>query len=121
MGILLRAGVRGATGGGGRTKIENSSRRHPLKFSLKRFLAVRRSWRGSRVAYFWVTSFRKKFIGSRGEAPCVAAASWDCYLPRVSPAAVEQPQRLARLRHRRLGSAIGAIPRLGLQDAQPLN
>jgi tripartite-type tricarboxylate transporter receptor subunit TctC len=37
------------------------------KFGLKRFLAVRRSWCGSRVAYFWVTSFRKKFIGSRGE------------------------------------------------------
>src|SRR5262249_10252613 len=28
------------------------------------------------VAYFWVTSFRKKFIGSRGEAPCVASVSW---------------------------------------------
>src|SRR5262249_26666082 len=24
-------------------------------------------WRGSGMAYFWVTSFRKKFIGSRGE------------------------------------------------------
>src|SRR5262245_61966885 len=32
--------------GGGRAKIENSSRRHPRKFGLKRFLAVRRSWRG---------------------------------------------------------------------------
>src|SRR5262245_8375256 len=31
--------------GGGRAKIENSSRRHPRKFSLKRFLAVKRSWR----------------------------------------------------------------------------
>src|SRR5262249_35320122 len=25
---------------------------------------------------FWVTSFRKKFIGSRGEAPCVASIYW---------------------------------------------
>src|SRR6516225_10152299 len=32
--------------GGGRAKIENSSRRNPRKFGLKRFLAVRRSWRG---------------------------------------------------------------------------
>src|SRR6516164_8504362 len=32
--------------GGGRAKIENSSRRHPRKFGQKRFLAVRRSWRG---------------------------------------------------------------------------
>src|SRR6516225_8845976 len=31
---------------GGRAKIENSSRRHPRKFGQKRFLAVRRSWRG---------------------------------------------------------------------------
>ena len=30
-------------------------------------------------------------------------------------------QRLTRLRHRRLGSTIRAIPRLGLQGAQPLN
>src|SRR5215468_3478055 len=30
--------------GGGRAKIENSSRRHPRRFGLKRFLAVRRSW-----------------------------------------------------------------------------
>src|SRR5262249_2052792 len=40
-----------------------SSGRLPRKFNLKRFLAVRRSWRGSRVACFWVTSFRKKFVG----------------------------------------------------------
>jgi hypothetical protein len=32
--------------GGGRAKIENSSRRHPRKFGQKRFLAVRKSWRG---------------------------------------------------------------------------
>src|SRR5262249_22301390 len=40
-----------------------SSRPHPRKFGLKRFLAVSRSWRGSGVASFWLTSFRKKFIG----------------------------------------------------------
>src|SRR6516165_10523119 len=38
--------------GGGRAKIENSSRRHPRKFGLKRFLVVRRSWRGNGVAFF---------------------------------------------------------------------
>src|SRR5215510_10526030 len=48
---------------GGLFGFKFSSRPHPRKFGLKRFLAVRRSWCGSRVAYFWVTSFRKKFIG----------------------------------------------------------
>src|SRR6516165_2803985 len=33
-----------------------SSRRHPRKFGQKRFLAVRRSWRGNGVACFCVTS-----------------------------------------------------------------
>src|SRR5215475_7161864 len=47
--------------GGGRAKIENSSRRHPRKFGLKRFLAVRRSWRGNGVARFWATSFGKNY------------------------------------------------------------
>src|SRR5215475_4575483 len=35
-------GVRDAPRWGGRGKIENSSRRHPRKFGLKRFLAVRK-------------------------------------------------------------------------------
>src|SRR6516165_3288913 len=62
--------AREAPGGRAREN-ENSSRRHPRKFGQKRFLAVRRSWRGSGVAYFWVTSFRKNLSDSRGEAPCV--------------------------------------------------
>ena len=45
--------------GGGRSKIENSSRRHPRKFGQKRFLAVRRSWRGNGVACFWATSLEE--------------------------------------------------------------
>src|SRR6516162_10259392 len=49
--------------GGRARENENSSRRHPRKFGQKRFLAVRRSWRGSGVAYFWATSFGKKFTG----------------------------------------------------------
>src|SRR6516225_1848039 len=49
--------------GGGRAKIENSSRRHPRKFGQKRFLAVRRSWRGNGVACFWATSLEKIFGG----------------------------------------------------------
>src|SRR5262249_52501965 len=70
--------VTGVRGGpqGGLFGFKFSSRAHPRKFGLKRFLAVRKCWRGSRVACFWVTSFRKKFIGSRGEAPCVASVSW---------------------------------------------
>src|SRR6516164_3283118 len=49
--------------GGGRAKIENSSRRHPRKFGQKRFLAVTRSWRGNGVACFWATSLEKIFGG----------------------------------------------------------
>src|SRR6516162_2970524 len=49
--------------GGGRAKIENSSRRHPRKFGQKRFVAVRRSWRGNGVACFWATSLEKIFGG----------------------------------------------------------
>src|SRR6516164_6462137 len=49
--------------GGGRAKIENSSRRHPRKFGQKRFLAVRRSWRGNGVACFWATSLEEIFGG----------------------------------------------------------
>src|SRR5215831_7199314 len=49
--------------GGGRAKIENSSRRHPRKFGQKRFLAVRRSWRGNGVACLWATSLEKIFGG----------------------------------------------------------
>src|SRR5262245_24230043 len=40
----LSSGVSERPLGGGRAKIENSSRRHPRKFGQKRFLAVRRSW-----------------------------------------------------------------------------
>src|SRR6516165_12240434 len=49
--------------GGGRAKNENSSRRQPRKFGLKRFLVVRRSWRGNGVACFWATSLEKIFGG----------------------------------------------------------
>ena len=45
---------------GGLFGFKFSSRRHPRKFGQKRFLAVRRSWRGHGVACFWVaTSFGK--------------------------------------------------------------
>src|SRR5262249_57984656 len=53
------AGVSEKPLGGGRAKIENSSRRHPWKFGQKRFLAVRRSWRGNGVACFWATSLEE--------------------------------------------------------------
>src|SRR6516225_6755396 len=53
---------REAPWGGGRAKIENSSRRHPRKFGLKRFLPVRRSWRGNGVACFGLPPW-KKIIG----------------------------------------------------------
>src|SRR6516164_4078161 len=49
--------------GGGRAKIENSSRPHPWKFGVKRFLVVRevlaRKWGG----LFWATSLEKIFGG----------------------------------------------------------
>src|SRR6516162_644201 len=50
--------------GEGRAKIENSSRRHPRKFGVKRFLAVTRSWRGNGVACLWATSLEKIFGGA---------------------------------------------------------
>src|SRR5262245_23322113 len=56
---LNRQGGRERAPGGGRAKIEDSSRRHPRKFGLKRFLAVRRSWRGNGVACFWATSLEE--------------------------------------------------------------
>src|SRR5262249_34883595 len=50
-------------GWGGRAKNENSSRRHPRKLGQKRFLAVRRSWRGNGGACLWGTSLEKIFGG----------------------------------------------------------
>ena len=44
---------------GGLFGFKFSSRRHPRKFGQKRFLAVRRSWRGNGVACFWATSVEK--------------------------------------------------------------
>src|SRR5215468_4004326 len=46
--------------GGGRAKIENSSRRHPRKFGLKRFLAVRRSWGGLFLGYLLGKNFWRR-------------------------------------------------------------
>src|SRR5262245_13747056 len=59
-----RPGVSERPLGGGRAKIENSSRRHPRKFAVKRFLVVRgrllvRKWGG----LFWATSLEKIFGG----------------------------------------------------------
>src|SRR5215475_2130722 len=48
---------------GGLFGFKFSSRRHPRKFGQKRFLAVRRSWRGNGVACFWATSLEKIFGG----------------------------------------------------------
>src|SRR6516165_4200713 len=44
--------------GGGRAKIENSSRRHPRKFGLKRFLAVK--WGGLFLGYLLGKNFRRR-------------------------------------------------------------
>ena len=50
--------------GGGRAKTENSSRRHPRKFGVKRFLVVREvAGAVSGVALFWATSLEKIFGG----------------------------------------------------------
>src|SRR5262249_16060994 len=46
---------------GGLFGFKFSSRPHPRKFGVKRFLAVRRSWRGNGVACFGATSLKKNF------------------------------------------------------------
>src|SRR5262249_40812952 len=56
-----RPGVSQRPLGGGRAKIENSSRRHPRKFGQKRFLAVRRSWRGKWSGLFLGNLLGKNF------------------------------------------------------------
>src|SRR5262249_60286717 len=48
---------------GGLFGFKFSSKPHPRKFGQKRFLAVRRSWRGNGVALFWATSLEKIFGG----------------------------------------------------------
>src|SRR5262244_4592664 len=48
---------------GGLFGFKFSSRRHPRKFGQKRFLAVRKSWRGNGVACLWATSLEKTFGG----------------------------------------------------------
>ena len=49
--------------GGGRGKIENSSRPHPRKSGQKRFLVVRRSWRGKWGGLFLGYLLGKNFRG----------------------------------------------------------
>ena len=44
---------------GGLFSFKFSSRRHPRKFGQKRFLAVRRSWRGNGVACFGLPPWKK--------------------------------------------------------------
>jgi hypothetical protein len=41
----------------------------PGKFGVKRFLAVRRSWRENGVACFWATSFGKNLSAAAPRAP----------------------------------------------------
>src|SRR5262245_45039323 len=48
---------------GGLFGFKFSSRPHPRKFGQKRFLAVRRSWRGKWGGLFWATSLEKIFGG----------------------------------------------------------
>src|SRR6516165_8792856 len=48
---------------GGLFGFKFSSRPHPRKFGQKRFLAVRRSWRGNGGGLFWATSLEKIFGG----------------------------------------------------------
>src|SRR5262249_34146675 len=50
---------------GGLFGFKFSSRPHPRKFGQKRFLAVRRSWRGNGVACFWLTSLEEIIGGAR--------------------------------------------------------
>src|SRR5262249_44509021 len=61
--------------GGGRAKIQNSSRRHPRKFGQKRFLAVRRSWRGNGGTCFWATSL-EEIVGRRDRDLSFRPGGW---------------------------------------------
>jgi len=63
--------MRGGPPVGGLFGFKFSSRPHPRKFGLKRFLAVRRSWRRNGVACFWATSL-EKIIGG------VTVTIWFC-------------------------------------------
>ena len=73
-----RRGQRGPRGGRARRPpggtfrfqifIKGSS---PEIWSETVFWQVRRSWCGSRVAYFWLPPLGKNLSDSRGEAPCV--------------------------------------------------
>ena len=53
---------------GGLFGFKFSSRPHPRKFGQKRFLAVRRSWRGNGVACFWATSLEEIIGGGTSSA-----------------------------------------------------
>ena len=100
--------------GGGRAKIENSSRRHPRKFGQKRFLAVRRSWRGNGVACFWVaTSFGKNLSAaarprerSKPPWPHLAIHSAEHEFPRLHGLPHAQPAT------EEAGRSMGAGPEL---------
>ena len=86
-------------GGGGLFGFKFSSRRHPRKFGQKRFLAVRRSWRGNGVACFWATSLEKIFGGTTTLAAAkgrlirctVAGSTPNCLAMTRTPGRQEPP------------------------------
>src|SRR6516162_2900895 len=117
MGMLLNRQARTCASppGGGRAKIENSSRRHPRKSGQKRFLAVRRSWRGKWGGLFWATSLEKFFggvIAIISFRPVDGCSSLPCrgMLPFRSEAREASGSETARVHHagRGLGYSIAA-------------
>src|SRR5215471_20208612 len=110
--------------GGGRAKIENSSRRHPRKFGQKRFLAVRRSWRGNGVACLWATSLEKIFGGGLAIIS-FRPGGWmqQSAVPRCAIRAREASgSETARLHHaaRRCGGRVAARGARGQQPTMPV-
>src|SRR5262249_19088016 len=91
-----RPGVSERPLGGGRAKIENSSRRHPRKFGQKRFLAVTRSWRGNGVAYFGY--LLEKIIGGVTAIVAYRPGGWmhQSTVPRCAILPVGSTGRMAR-------------------------
>src|SRR5262245_43767389 len=106
----------GTPGGGGLFGFKFSSRPHPRKFGVKRFLAVRRSWRGNGVDCFGLPPW-KKFSAARprpsrsaqedgcSSLPCRGVLS---FRSEAREASGSETARLHQARWRRSGGCMAA-------------
>src|SRR5215475_9877476 len=85
--------------GGGLFGFKFSSRPHPRKFGLKRFLAVRRTWRKNGVACFGLPPW-KKFSAARDRDHLVPPRRMDAavYRAEVSAASLASSSRTIGMR-----------------------